>query len=191
MLTHFPIHTIATAPEESRPALEQLQKEVGFLPNLAATMAESPAMLRAFTTLRSIYAGTSFTGVEREVIALTTSFENRCTYCVAAHSTFAAMQRAPEGVIETLRAGGLPDDAPRLAALSAITRRLIETRGFVSEADLRSFAAAGFGRAQVLEALVGIATTSLANYMHNIGDCPLDAMFQARAWIAPSAAPVS
>ena len=32
----YQIHTIASAPEKSKPALEQLQQAFGFLPNLAA-----------------------------------------------------------------------------------------------------------------------------------------------------------
>jgi hypothetical protein len=49
-MTQFTIHTVDTAPPDSRAALEALRQEVGFLPNLAATMAESPTLIEGFTT---------------------------------------------------------------------------------------------------------------------------------------------
>jgi hypothetical protein len=44
-MSDFPIHTIDSAPSGSRPLLEKLAAEVGFVPNLAASMAESPTTL--------------------------------------------------------------------------------------------------------------------------------------------------
>ena len=44
-MTEFRIHTLESAPESARPLLEQLKQQLGFVPNLAATMAESPLML--------------------------------------------------------------------------------------------------------------------------------------------------
>lgn len=102
-MNDFPIHTVQTAPAGSRPVLEQLEAEVGFVPNLAATMAGSPALLGAFTSARSAVRGGSLGGPERETIALAVSFENSCSYCMAAHCTFAEMEGAPEPALEALR----------------------------------------------------------------------------------------
>ena len=46
-MTEFTTHTIKTAPETSRPLLQRAEKELGFIPNLYAAMAESPATLEA------------------------------------------------------------------------------------------------------------------------------------------------
>ena len=40
----YPIHTIASAPEKSKPALEQLQQAFGVLPNIAAAISNSPKL---------------------------------------------------------------------------------------------------------------------------------------------------
>ena len=124
-MSRFTIHTIDTAPADSRAALEALRQEVGFLPNLAATMAESPTLIESFTTLRKILGHSSFTPVERETIALSVSFENDCTYCMAAHSTFAKMSGISEPALEALRVGGNPPDE-RLGALATYTRHVID-----------------------------------------------------------------
>jgi hypothetical protein len=60
-MSWFPIHTVDTAPSDSRATLEALRQEVGFLPNLAATMAESLTLIEGFTTLRKILGRSSFT----------------------------------------------------------------------------------------------------------------------------------
>ena len=44
----FKVHTIESAPEESKPMLEASVKAFGMKPNLHAVMAESPALLEAY-----------------------------------------------------------------------------------------------------------------------------------------------
>lgn len=182
-MSEFAVHTIDSAPQASRPSLEGLQKEIGFVPNLAATMAESPALIQGFTALRSILGGSAFTPLERETISLVVSFQNACTYCMAAHSTFAKMHGASEADLRALRAGEAPRD-PRLAALAAYTRRLVASRGHASGEDREAFLAAGFTRAQALEAIAVTAFTTIANFAHNVSECAIDERFAPMAWKA-------
>jgi hypothetical protein len=41
--TKFPLHTPDSAPEASKPLLAQVESAFGFVPNLTAMLAESPA----------------------------------------------------------------------------------------------------------------------------------------------------
>jgi uncharacterized peroxidase-related enzyme len=184
--TAFPVHTIDSAPDASRPSLEALQKGVGFIPNLAASMADAPAFIEGFVTLRSILARSSFTPLERETISLAVSFENDCSYCMAAHSTFATMQAATEETLESLRAGRTPSDR-RLGALTIYTRHLLANRGHASDEAVRALQEAGFTRPQALEAILVIAFTTVANYAHNVTKCAVDAAFQSQNWEVPTA----
>lgn len=177
----FPIHTMESAPPASQPTLLTLQKEIGFVPNLAATMADSPALIEGFTSVRSILARSSLTPLEREVISLCVSFANHCSYCMAAHSTFAKMHGASDAVVEALRVGETPD-APRLGALATYTRHLMENGGHASEDAKRALLHAGFTRAQLLETIAVIAFTTIANYAHNVTQCAIDPQFQPQAW---------
>jgi hypothetical protein len=52
----FDLHTIETAPEESRPLLENSQKSFGRIPGLHAVMAEAPALLEAYQQLHQLRA---------------------------------------------------------------------------------------------------------------------------------------
>jgi uncharacterized peroxidase-related enzyme len=180
-MTTFPIHTIESAPAPSRAFLEGLQKEIGFVPNLAASMAESPSLIEGFTTVRSILGRSTFTPLEREVISLAVSFENDCTYCMAAHSTFATMCGASEELLEAMRAGDAPRDR-RLGALATYTRHLLTNRGHLTEDAGCALLDAGFTRAQLLDTILVIAFTTIANYAHNVTKCELDSKFEPQRW---------
>lgn len=166
-LPPFPPHTLASAPEASRPALERLEASVGSIPSLAGAMAHVPALIEGFVALREAFGKTSFTPLEREVLALTNASENGCRYCMAIHATFAGKAGLPAGDIERLRTREVPSDA-RLAALSGLSRELIRGRGSVPAEALRAFLDADFRPAQVLEVIVGIATSVLANYSGHV-----------------------
>jgi AhpD family alkylhydroperoxidase len=149
-------------------------------------MAESPLVLEAFTALRSIWGKGTLSPVEREVIALTVSFDNDCSYCMAAHSTFAAMNGIAEDDLTKLRAGQQPS-ASRLHAISDLAREVVRRKGHLSAEEIRAFLQAGFSRAQLLEVLVGINMATIANYTHNIANTPVDEAFKAQSWTNDSA----
>jgi alkylhydroperoxidase family enzyme len=84
----YTLHTLESAPEMAADGLRTLQSTVGLIPNLAATMAESPALLNGFLALRALYAKTGFSAGEVQVLSLTAAYENDCAWCVAFHTAF-------------------------------------------------------------------------------------------------------
>ncbi|MEU4422151.1 carboxymuconolactone decarboxylase family protein [Actinoplanes sp. NPDC024001] len=180
-MTTYRIHTVETAPEDSRQALRSLQGALGLVPNLAATMAGSPSLISTFVAAFGQFGGTGFTDAERQMLLLSNAVANRCAWAVAFHSTVALAQGAPAAAVDAVRRGELPDD-PRLAALSATTRALIDKRGHLDEADVKSFTAGGFDERQLLDVLTGLAISTMANYTGNLADPPLEPPFQAQAW---------
>jgi uncharacterized peroxidase-related enzyme len=185
-MSKFEIHTIGSAPVESAEALRTLEQGLGFVPNLAATMAESPALVCGFVDLRTTLAGGELTGVEREIVALATSIENDCDYCMAAHSTFALMQDADEDVLAAARCGEEPDDA-KLGALYRFARELVARRGHISETDTQALLDAGYSSGAMFEVVAQVGCTTLANLAHNITHAPLDRAFEPQAWARAAA----
>jgi alkylhydroperoxidase family enzyme len=112
---------------------------------------------------------------------LSNAVANSCAWAVAFHSTMALKEGASPGDVAAIRRGELPEQ-PRLAALSRLTRTLIDKRGHLDTAGAGLFRAAGFSDAQLLEVVTGVAISTLANYTGNIADPPLEAPFQAQAW---------
>ncbi|HEX5084131.1 MAG TPA: peroxidase-related enzyme [Blastocatellia bacterium] len=182
-MSKFTVHTIESAPEASKPAMQKLKDSVGLIPNLAAVMANAPALIEAFVAVRAAYQSGSLSAIEREVVSITNAVANNCVYCVAAHSTFAQMANTPPDALAALRAGKSPAD-PRLKALSDFSRNLTTARGQIGEADLERFIAAGFTAAQALEVVVGGAVSLLANYTNHLAHAPLDEFLQPQAWKA-------
>jgi len=179
----YPIHTLNSAPEASRPVLAQLEKTFGLVPNIAGAMANSPELLKAFLDLfQKVHSG-SFTEPEIQTVLLTNAVTNSCGWAVAFHSMLALKAGVTSADVEAIRTGGLPADA-RLAALSHLARRLIETRGHVAEPDLAGFSAAGFTRAQSLEIIAITAASTITNYVGNITQPPLEDFLQPHIWRA-------
>jgi uncharacterized peroxidase-related enzyme len=176
-MANFKVHTIDAAPTDSIPALRGLEQGLGFVPNLAATMAESPTLINGFVNLRQTLASGELTGVEREIVAIAVSLENDCDYCIAAHSTFALMQNADEDAVTAARGGDEPTDR-KLGALFRFARSLVAKRGHVSDDETQALLDAGYSRGGLLEVVAQAGHTTLANLAHSITKAPLDDTFK-------------
>lgn len=177
----YKVHTPETAPEAARQTLTDAGQAYGFVPNLLGVMAEAPALVKAYRTLAGLFEETSFSPAERQVILLSVSAENACTYCVAAHSVIAGMQKVPSEVVEAIR-DGKPIADRKLEALRRFTESLVASRGWPTEADTTTFLNAGYSRAQVLEVVLGVGFKTLSNYTNHIADTPLDEAFAKASW---------
>ncbi|MDG2284434.1 MAG: carboxymuconolactone decarboxylase family protein [Alphaproteobacteria bacterium] len=182
-MTTYPIHNTETAPEGSKPLVHAVSKKMGFVPNLIGVLAEAPAALETYFGVMDIFKRSSLNDAEKQTVLLSASIVNDCTYCMAAHSTLATMKKVPPGVIEALREGTpLPD--PKLEALAALTRSIVETRGWPTEESKQAFLAAGYDNRVYLEVLVGVTVKTLSNYVNHDADTPLDQVFEPMRWAA-------
>jgi uncharacterized peroxidase-related enzyme len=180
-VTQFETHTIDSAPEDSKQALRALEEGLGFVPNLAASMAESPSLVTGFVDFRAPLGNTELTGVEREIVALAVAIELDCSYCMAAHSTFALMQDADEDAVHAARAGEAPDD-PRLGALHRFARAMVAEKGRVGDEEAGALLEAGYSRRAVLDVVAQIGHTTLTSLTYALSEAPVDDEFAAQAW---------
>lgn len=185
-MADFTVYTADTAPEGSKEILEGAAAKFGFVPNLLGTMAESPTTLKAYMALAGLVGETAFDATEQQVILMTTSFENDCTYCMAAHSTISGMTGVPADVVESLRAGTALAD-PKLNSLANFVRALVQNAGVADAATTDAFFAAGYTKQHALEVLVPISQKTISNFMNHIADTPKDDAFAAQAWVKPAA----
>ncbi len=83
----FTYHGLNSAPEQSRPLVEQSLKGFGMLPNLHRILAEAPATYQAYiTTFELFMKQTTLSPLEQQVVFMTANFENNCHYCVPGHT---------------------------------------------------------------------------------------------------------
>ena len=184
-MKNYNVHTAETAPEGSRPLLENSVKSFGFVPNLHGVMAESPAILEAYQTLAGLAPKTGLNPVECQVVYQVNNFEAGCRYCVAAHTTISGFDKVPEDITAALRAGTKLPDA-KLEALASFTRKMRNNHGQVSDQDLAEFHGAGYTKEHLFGVITLIATKALSNYTNHLAKTPVDAQFQANAWEKPA-----
>lgn len=186
-MAKFSFHDLNSAPAASKPILEGVARELGFVPSLYAGLAESPTALRVYLDTSKAFGASTLSAVEQQVVLLAVSVANGCEFCVAAHSFIARrMVKVPSPVVDALRAGGRLPDA-RLQALAEFTRRVVADRGCLADAAIEDFLAAGFSKAQVLDVMVGVSLKTLSNYANHVMKTPIDPAFVSETWQSAAA----
>lgn len=167
-MSRLPLHTLESAPEQSRQRVQKAISNNGFLPNLIGTLANSPASLEAYLTVGEINGRSGLTLQEREVVQITAASIHGCDFCVAGHSALsvkkAGLTRAQTVALQQRTLTG--DE--RLDALATFTKAVIVSRGAVTDGELDSFRAAGFSDEQVLGVILGVSLATLCNFSNNL-----------------------
>jgi uncharacterized peroxidase-related enzyme len=184
MINGFTLHDASNALPPAGEILGSVQKAWGFVPNLHRVLAESPAALEAYASLWGIAENTSFTPQERNIAYLAIIYENECTYCMAGHTNLSRMAKVDNDSIAAVREGRAIAD-PKLEALRQFAAKITRQRGFVSEADVAAFKAAGYDNRAVLDLLVLEATKLISNYTNHLAQTPNDAFMRGAEWTAP------
>ncbi|MFI8602830.1 carboxymuconolactone decarboxylase family protein [Cellulophaga baltica] len=180
-MTTLKVQTIESAPEASKPLLENSQKAYGMIPGLHGVLATAPNLLKAYQTLHELFVDTSFNNEELTVVWQTINVEHACHYCVPAHTGIAKMMKVDDAITEALRNETPLADA-KLEALRTMTLAITRNRGNVSQEDLDAFYAAGYGEQQVLEIILGLSQKVISNYTNHIANTPVDDAFKSFAW---------
>jgi AhpD family alkylhydroperoxidase len=185
-MTQFTVHTQASAPEAAQARLAEVKKAWGFIPTLHGTLAESPVAREAYDTLFGLVAKSSVTPAEQQAAYLAINVLHECEYCTAGHTYLARAAKLDEGAIQALR-NGLPIADARLEALRRFAERVVGERGFVGDAAVDAFLAAGFTRENVLEVVTIVATKTISNYVNHITHTPKEGFMAdpSLAWTAP------
>lgn len=156
---------------QSQAVFDQLQKALGFVPNLYATFALSEHALGNYLAFQN--APSTITGRAREVVNLVVSQVNGCQYCLAAHTVIGAMVGfSPEHILEIRRGTAAFD--PKLDALARFVRAVALERGHTSLELREAFFAAGWTPENLVDTLLAVGDKVVSNYLHAITQVPID-----------------
>lgn len=181
-MTNFPSHDLDSAPEASKPLLENAQKAFGSLPGLFKVMAESPQMLEGYQVMHHLFTQTAFDADEMTVVWQTINVENECHYCVPAHTGLAKHMKVSDELSNALR-DETPLPSAKLEALRTFTLRMLLRHGNVTQAQMQEFFDAGFTHRAVLDVVLGLAQKTMSNYVNHVAQTPLDESVKAFAWV--------
>ncbi len=176
-MTEFTLYTAENAPEESKPLMADSVAAFGMLPNLHAVMAEAPTLLKGYQVLHDLFQKTSFNAEELTVVWQSINVEHECHYCVPAHSAIAASMKVDQDIVDALvNKTALAN--PKLETLRETTLAMARERGVISDQQIEKFFAAGYGKQQLLEIIVGLSQKVMSNYTNHLADTPVDAPFK-------------
>jgi uncharacterized peroxidase-related enzyme len=162
----------ATAPAKTQQLLDQVERTLGTVPNIIATMAQSPALTAAYLGFSEALSQGSVRPTLREQIALAVSQNNQCDYCLAAHSAIGSSLGLSEDQVRDARTATSPDRKIEIALQFA--RRVAEQRGFVANADLDAMRTAGYSEAAIVEIVGYVALTVFTNYFNHVAETEVD-----------------
>lgn len=156
-----------TAHPESQKMLETAKSVLGGVPNLLKVLAKAPATLAGFMGLFGAQGTSSLTAAQRHSVALSVSQYNGCEYCLAAHTVFGTKAGLTADQVRSAReAKNLP--------VAVLARRIVETRGHVTDADLLAARAAGLTDQNILDVVLAVTDITLTNFANNVARTDVD-----------------
>jgi AhpD family alkylhydroperoxidase len=162
----------------AQPYLDMIQKKLGMIPNLLGILANNPKALQSYLALEEFFTASGLNEVEQQVVLMTVSMENKCNYCVAAHSAISAMNKLDKKVIQQLKNGEALENR-KLEGLRTFTKRIVSAKGWVDNSDLELFMDYGYSIEHVLAVIIGVSMKTLSNYTNHIAQTEIDEPFKA------------
>lgn len=176
------------APAEPTPEIaayfDKCRDKIGFVPNVLTAYAHDMGKLSAFAAFyNDLMLGPSgLSKLEREMIAVVVSAENRCFYCLTAHGAAARQLSGDPALGEMLvmnwRAADLPE---RQRAMLAFAVKLTRASAEVVEADRAGLRAAGFSERDIWDIAAVASFFNMSNRMASAVDMRPNAEYHTQA----------
>ncbi|OUR98172.1 alkylhydroperoxidase [Flavobacteriales bacterium 33_180_T64] len=167
----FNVPTRETVSENNQAIFDNLNKALGFVPNLYATFANSDTALENYLNFSN--AKTSLSAKEKEAVNLAVSQVNNCTYCLSAHTAIGKMNGFNDEQILELRVGKASFDT-KLDALARLAKNITENRGNTDQDVLENYFDAGFTKANLIDTISLVGDKTISNYINNTTEIPVD-----------------
>lgn len=168
--TAFSVPTREQVSENNQVIFDNLQKALGFVPNLYATIAHSKNGLDRFLNYQN--AKTSLSNKEKEAVNLIVSQVNNCIYCQSAHLVLGKMNGFTDEQLVEIRHGKSSDS--KLNALVALAADITKNRGNAQESTVNTFFDKGYTNENLVDLILQISDKTAMNYLHNLTKIPVD-----------------
>ncbi len=169
--THFSVPARTDVSANNQAIFDNLQKGLGFVPNLYAYFGKNETALGDYLALQN--RKSTLRAKEREVVNLVTSQINGCRYCQSAHTVLAQIHGfTPEQILE-IRSGKATFDS-KLNALATFTASVVENRGKANAGAVEAFFEAGYTEANMIDVIIVLGDKIISNYMHNLTHLEID-----------------
>lgn len=157
--------------ETNQAIFDQLEKGLGFVPNLYATYAYSDTALADYLALQN--RKSSLKTKERELINLVVSQVNECQYCLSAHTQLGKMNGFTDEQILEIRSGAASFD-PKLDALARFVKSAMAHRTKPEKEAVENLFAAGYTKENLVDIIIVIGDKVISNLIHGATQIPID-----------------
>jgi len=161
-----------TVSAEATEMLNAVKAQMGMVPNIISTMANSSATLGAYLGMSGALGNGSLSPTLREQIALTAAGENKCDYCASVHTAVGG-QLSIDAEELSLNLRGKSNDARTNEALTLV-REIIENRGHISNDRLNHLRINGFSDDEILEIFSNTMLNMFTNYFNHMAGTEID-----------------
>jgi uncharacterized peroxidase-related enzyme len=161
-----------TADAATAELLGSVKKKLGAVPNIVATMANSPAVAKAYLGFSQALSTGTLEPPLREQIALVVGETNGCEYCVAAHTALG--KRAGLTEAETCDARRATSQNSKEHVALEFARKVVQDRGVVEDADVDQLRQAGYTDGEVGEIVASVALNIFTNYFNHVAGTEVD-----------------
>ena len=170
-MQNFNVPTRAEVSENNQAIFDNLNKALGFVPNLYAYYAKNDTALADYLAFQN--RKSTLKAKEKEIINLVTSQINGCRYCQSAHTVLGKMNGFSDEQILEIRSGSASFDL-KLNALTKFTKSVVENRGNATQAAKDAFFAAGYTEANMIDVVIVVGDKVISNYIHNLTGFAID-----------------
>lgn len=167
----FSIPSREEVSENNQDIFDNLQKALGFVPNLYAYYAKNETALSDYLTLQN--RKSTLKAKEREVINLVVSQVNNCNYCLSAHTAIGKMNGFTDAQILDIRSGNASFDE-KLHALAQFVKSTTENNGKANISSIDAFFEVGYNEANLIDVIFVIGDKIMSNYIHNLAQFEID-----------------
>lgn len=173
-MPRIPAHSLDSAPQQTRPTLEALQRKTGKLLNIHAGMAHAPVVVAAYAGMQAAVAehGT-YDARTREAIALAVGAVDGCSYCQSAHTVSGKAAGLSGEDMLAIRAGRPVGDGV-LDTLLAVAREVAGETGYVQDSTWQAALTAGWSDVALAEIFAHVAVNLYTNYFNHFAGTELD-----------------
>lgn len=167
----FNVPTRSEVSENNQAIFDNLEKGLGFVPNLYAAMAYSDTALGDYLALQN--RKSSLKAKEREVVNLVVSQVNDCSYCLGAHTALGKMNGFSEEQIIDIREANVTFDS-KISALADFVKSATINRGKPTAEKVEALFNAGYTKENLVDILLVIGDKIVMNFLHGITNVPID-----------------
>ncbi len=171
-ITKIAVPTKEQVDATSQEIFDQLNSQLGMIPNLYATIGYSSNALSGFLTFSGNAGKGIFSNKEVEAIKLAVSQANNCVYCKSAHTAIAKMSGFTEEETVQLRNATIADE--KLNVLTTLAKEVATKAGHASDETKEKFFALGYDEEALIEFVSVVVAVTFTNYTHALTQVEVD-----------------